>query len=180
MQTTQGPCFSMQTGLITAECCVRGSEPRPLESCYQCAARRYSSCFNSSPYVPSDPSRLTWQDSSFPFSICCQLGHTFCFVCLSCCFSFLKQLSPHWQLFQWFLPLEHHCPPPLHSLSCQCENKGAAQTITPTCFSPSAHLQISPSFLFVLLSSSPVLHLHFFTGLCFSSRAAALMPLAQL
>lgn len=59
-------------------------------SCYQCGARRYSSCFNSAPYVPLDPSQLTWCESNSSFFIFCQLGHTFCFVCLSYCFSFQK------------------------------------------------------------------------------------------
>lgn len=60
-------------------------------SCYQCRDRRYSSCFNCAPYVPLDPSQLTWcEQNHSSFFIPCQLGHTFCFVCLSCCFSFQK------------------------------------------------------------------------------------------
>lgn len=181
MQTTQGPCFSMQTDLITAECCVRGSEPRPLESCYQCAARRYSSCFNSSPYVPSDPSRLTWQDSSFAFSICCQLGHTFCFVCLSCCFCFLKQLSSLATptlvstLTAWLPP---HPATPSTFLSVWEQSSTSSTNnnsdLPQPCSTP-ANLPKASS-----LSSSPVLHQHFFAGLCFSSKAAALMPPARL
>lgn len=29
-------------------------------SCYQRRARRHSSCFNTAPYVPVDPTQLTW------------------------------------------------------------------------------------------------------------------------
>lgn len=42
---------------------------RGIVSLYQYGARRYSSCFNSGPYVPFDPSQLTWcelnQSSSY-------------------------------------------------------------------------------------------------------------------
>lgn len=36
-------------------------------SCYQRRARRHSSCFNTAPYVPVDPTQLTWWESSHSF-----------------------------------------------------------------------------------------------------------------
>ena len=58
-------CLPDRTDLTTVERSVRRSASRPhCASCYQRGARRHSSCFNSPPYVPLDPSQLTWSEPS--------------------------------------------------------------------------------------------------------------------
>ncbi len=140
-------------------------------SCYQCRARRYSSCFNSAPYVPLDPSQLTWCESNFfhilpawAYSLLCLFVLLLFFpeIGLLSLLATLKAVSSLRCIRAWLSP---------QSSSCQCENKAAAaaQATTPTSLKPTAYLQISLKLRLPLClplplasSASPLLCLSFF------------------
>lgn len=115
MQTTQSTCFSFlpdRPDLITVECSVHSSVPRPWESLAISAGPDGTAAVLILPLMSpliqlSSPgeNQATLFFFFFFNLIFCQLGSTFCFVCLSYRFSFQKHDSSLlWQLLRQCLP----------------------------------------------------------------------------